>query len=63
MVRKFIDLLVVGFLSIYMNRLLAVSVLIGTTILTLLGGLALVARSLRNVDLTLFLELKKDDRY
>lgn len=44
-----------------MNRLLAVSVLIGTTILTLLGGLALVARSLRNVDLTLFLELKKDD--
>lgn len=43
------------------KKTLAVSVLIGTILVTLLGGLAFVVRSLRNVDLTLFLELKKDD--
>jgi hypothetical protein len=42
-------------------KLISTSVLIVSILLSLLGGLALVVRSLRNVNLTLFLELKKDD--
>jgi hypothetical protein len=44
------------------NKLLSTAVLIGAILLTLLGGLALVVRSLRNVELKLNLELKKDDK-
>jgi hypothetical protein len=44
------------------NKLLSTAVLIAAILLTLLGGLALVVRSLRNVELKLNLELKKDDK-
>jgi hypothetical protein len=43
------------------KKILATSALIGATLLALLGGLALVVRALRNVDLDLDLNLKKDD--
>jgi hypothetical protein len=43
------------------NKIFSVSVLIGVLLVSLLGGLALVVRSLRNVGLTLVLDLKKDD--
>ena len=44
------------------HKILTTSVLVGTILVTLLGGLSLVVRSLRNVDLTLFLDLKRDDK-
>jgi hypothetical protein len=44
------------------KKIFSTSALIGTILTTLLGGLALVVRSLRNVNLTLYLELKKDDK-
>jgi hypothetical protein len=44
------------------NKVLSTAFLVGAILLTLLGGLALVVRSLRNVELKLNLELKKDDK-
>gem|GEM_PF-2721228 len=44
------------------GKLLAVSALIGTILLTLLGGLALVIHSLRRVNLTLLLDLNKNSK-
>ena len=41
------------------KKILASSLLIGTILLTLLGGLALVLRALRNVELKLDLALKR----
>jgi len=43
------------------NRIISSGILIGILLTALLGGLALVIRSLRNVSLTLNLDLKKDD--
>lgn len=43
------------------KKILSSGVLIGIVLIALLGGLALVVRALRNVDLKLDLELKKDD--
>jgi hypothetical protein len=43
------------------KKILSSGVLVGIVLVTLLGGLALVVRSLRNVELKLNLELKKDD--
>jgi len=43
------------------NKIISTSILIGVLLISLLGGLALVVRSLRNVSLTLNLDLKKDD--
>lgn len=44
------------------KKILATAALIGVTLVALLGGLALVVRSLRNVQLSLHLDLKKDDK-
>jgi hypothetical protein len=44
------------------RKLLSTGALMGAILLSLLGGLALVVRSLRNVDLTLLLNLKRDDK-
>lgn len=44
------------------RKLLSSGALISAILLSLLGGLALVVRSLRNVDLTLLLNLKRDDK-
>jgi len=44
------------------KKILASAAVVGVALLALLGGLALVVRSLRNVELNLDLELKKDDK-
>lgn len=44
------------------KKILASAVVVGVTLVALLGGLALVVRALKNVDLKLDLELKKDDK-
>lgn len=44
------------------RKILSTGILIGVVLTSLLGGLALVVRALRNVDLGLNLSLKKDDR-
>ena len=44
------------------RKIMASAALIGITLGALLGGLALVVRSLRNVHLSLYLDLKKDDK-
>ena len=43
------------------KKILTSGLLVGIVLTALLGGLALVVRSLRNVELKLNLELKKDD--
>jgi hypothetical protein len=43
------------------NKMMQSSFPIGVTLVALLGGLAVVVRSLRNVHLSLYLDLKKDD--
>lgn len=44
------------------QKLLATSVLIVVILGALLGGLAYVVRSLKNVELTLLLNLRRDDK-
>lgn len=44
------------------KKMLSVGALVSSILLALLGGLALVVRSLRNVNLNLHLNLKKDDK-
>jgi hypothetical protein len=44
------------------KKLLSVGGLVSSILVALLGGLALVVRSLRNVNLELHLNLKKDDK-
>lgn len=44
------------------KKLLSSGLLVGIILTSLLGGLALVVRSLRNVELQLGLDLKKDDK-
>jgi hypothetical protein len=44
------------------KKMLSVGGLVSSILLALLGGLALVVRSLRNVSLNLHLNLKKDDK-
>ena len=43
------------------KKILTSGLLVGIVLTALLGGLALVVRSLQNVELKLNLELKKDD--
>lgn len=43
------------------NKIASTAILIGVLLATLLGGLALVLRSLRNTRLSLLLDLKKND--
>jgi hypothetical protein len=44
------------------NKILSTGGLVAGILLALLGGLAYVVRSLKNVKLTLHLKLKRDDR-
>jgi hypothetical protein len=44
------------------KKMMSVGALVSSILLALLGGLALVVRSLRNVSLNLHLNLKKDDK-
>jgi hypothetical protein len=44
------------------KKVLATGVTASVILVSLLGGLALVVRALKNVNLNLFLELKKDDK-
>jgi hypothetical protein len=44
------------------KKLLSTGFLVGSILVTFLSGLALVVRSLRNIKLTLYFKLKKDDK-
>jgi hypothetical protein len=44
------------------NKIFSTTVLVCVTLLSLFGGVAAVIRSLRKMNLTLLLELKKDDK-
>ncbi len=43
------------------NKRISIGILVALILTSLLGGLALVLKSLRNINLTLLLDLKKDD--
>jgi hypothetical protein len=43
------------------KKIVSTSILIGVLLASLLGGLALLVRSLRNAEVKLDLDLKKDD--